>query len=75
MEWNRYNADSDTKGRNDVKTKGKTLLTLMLVGVCMVGCGSNQVRSDRQSMKLEELGEIAVCIREEGSGTRQTQDH
>ena len=58
-----------------MKTKGKKLLTLMLVGACIVGCGNDQVRSDRQSMKLEELGEIAVCIREEGSGTRQTQDH
>lgn len=55
-----------------MKTKGKKLLTLMLVGACIVGCGNDQVRSDRQSMKLEELGEIAVCIREEGSGTRQT---
>ena len=55
-----------------MKTKGKKLLALMLMGACIVGCGSNQVRSERQSMKLEELGEISVCIREEGSGTRQT---
>lgn len=65
-------ADYNTKGRDGVKTKWKKLLALMLMGACIVGCGSNQVRSERQSMKLEELGEISVCIREEGSGTRQT---
>ena len=42
------------------------------MGACLMGCGNNQIRDERKTMNLNELGEIAVCIREEGSGTRQT---
>ena len=41
-------------------------------GACLMGCGNNQIRDERKTMNLNELGEIAVCIREEGSGTLQT---
>ena len=44
----------------------------IIMGACLMGCGNNQIRDERKTMNLNELGEIAVCIREEGSGTRQT---
>ena len=44
----------------------------IIMGACLMGCGNNQIRDERKTMNLNELGEIAVCIREEGSGTLQT---
>ena len=44
----------------------------IIMGACLMGCGNNQIRDERKTMNLNELGEIAVRIREEGSGTRQT---
>ncbi|MDY3796477.1 MAG: hypothetical protein SOZ81_07260 [Agathobacter sp.] len=38
----------------------------IIMGACLMGCGNNQIRDERKTMNLNELGEIAVCIREEG---------
>lgn len=62
----------NTKGRKNVKTIWRKAIIPIIMGACLMGCGNNQIRDERKTMNLNELGEIAVCIREEGSGTRQT---
>ena len=49
----------------------KRIVIPIILCVCLMGCGKNQIKDERQSMNLKELGEISVCIREEESGTRQ----
>lgn len=55
-----------------MKSIWKKAITLILLAVFLTGCGMNQVYQERQSMELDILGEISVCIREEGSGTGET---
>lgn len=55
-----------------MKTIWRRAIIPIIMGACLMGCGNNQIRDERKTMNLNELGEIAVCIREEGSGTRQT---
>ena len=55
-----------------MKTIWRKAIIPIIMGACLMGCGNNQIRDERKTMNLNELGEIAVCIREEGSGTRQT---
>ena len=50
----------------------KKAMTLIILAVFLTGCGMNQVYQERQSMELDNLGEISVCVREEGSGTGET---
>ncbi len=54
-----------------MKNRCKKILTFIIIGACLVGCGSSNSKEDRQAMNLEKLGEISVCVREEESGTRQ----
>ena len=54
-----------------MKTIWRKAIIPIIMGACLMGCGNNQIRDERKTMNLNELGEIAVCIREEGSGTRR----
>lgn len=48
----------------------KEVLLCALSFCVLVGCEKNGVGNARKDMDLESLGKIAVCVREEGSGTR-----
>ncbi|MGN0385416.1 MAG: substrate-binding domain-containing protein [Lachnospiraceae bacterium] len=49
----------------------RKMIVLSVLGVALlVGCGKTTPTVSRDAMNLQDLGDIAVCIREEGSGTR-----
>lgn len=56
-----------------MKMKSWKVIVLSVLGAALLtGCGKNSSAVSRDAMNLQDLGDIAVCIREEGSGTRLT---
>ncbi|MGN0514493.1 MAG: substrate-binding domain-containing protein [Lachnospiraceae bacterium] len=52
--------------------KWKKVIVLVIGFLLLAGCKKDSSETNRSAMDLQTLGNIAVCIREEGSGTRLT---
>ena len=54
-----------------MKKKNWITIVLIMIGAALfTGCEKKGSQVNRDAMDLQDLGDIAVCIREEGSGTR-----